>query len=152
VSAPRHCATYTRTANAQRPRRGAGGTLEYLLHAYTGPRRDVRPAGSVIPVAVNPVRPSPPLPHHAEHCGNIPTLLGRTGTRHRHNGPLCHIRAPCQRHPRTGPPRRSVNRPLHRRPRSRTCTGTGRTTTPQQERDSPGRLSALQHCSPYLHT
>jgi hypothetical protein len=31
------------------------------------------------------VRPSPPLPHHARHCGNIPALLERTGTRHRHN-------------------------------------------------------------------
>jgi hypothetical protein len=86
VSAPRHCAAYPCTANTSRPRRGAGGTLEYLLRAYTRPRRDVRPAGSVIPVAVNPVRPSPPLPHHAGHCGNIPALLGRTGTRHRHNG------------------------------------------------------------------
>jgi hypothetical protein len=69
-----------------RPRRGAGDTLEYLLRAYTGPHHDVRPAGSIIPVAVSPVRPSPPLPHHAGRCGDIPMLLGRTGTRHRHNG------------------------------------------------------------------
>jgi hypothetical protein len=69
-----------------RPRRGAGGTLEYLLRAYTGPRRDVRPARSVIPVAVSPVQPSPPLPRHAGHCGDIPALLGCAGTRHRHNG------------------------------------------------------------------
>jgi hypothetical protein len=41
--------------------------------------------GSVIPVAVSPVRPSPPLPHHTGRCGNIPVLLGRTGTKHRHN-------------------------------------------------------------------
>jgi hypothetical protein len=32
------------------------------------------------------VRPSPPLPHHARRCGDIPMLLGRTRTRHRHNG------------------------------------------------------------------
>jgi hypothetical protein len=70
--------------NTPRPRRGAGSTLECLSFAYAGPCRDVRPAGSVIPVAVNPVRPSPPLPHRAEHCDNIPTLLGRTGTRRRH--------------------------------------------------------------------
>jgi hypothetical protein len=31
------------------------------------------------------VRPSPPLPHHARRCGDIPALLGRTGTRLRHN-------------------------------------------------------------------
>jgi hypothetical protein len=60
--------------------------LECLSFAYTGPCRDVRPTGSVIPVVVNPVRPSPPLPHHAGHCDDIPTLLGRAGTRRRHNG------------------------------------------------------------------
>jgi hypothetical protein len=75
----------TRTANTPRPRRGAGGTLEYLLRAYAGPHRDVRPAGSVIPVAVGPVRPFPPLQHHVGRCGDIPVLLGRAGTRHRHN-------------------------------------------------------------------
>jgi hypothetical protein len=75
-----------RTANTPRPRRGGGETLEYLLRAYAGPRRDVGPAGSCIPVAVSPVRPSPPLPHHARHCGDIPALLGRAGTRRRHNG------------------------------------------------------------------
>jgi hypothetical protein len=73
-------------ANTPRPRRGAGGTLEYLLRAYVGPHRDVKPAGSVIPVAVSPVRPSPSLPHHPGRCGDIATLLGCTGTRHRHNG------------------------------------------------------------------
>jgi hypothetical protein len=72
-------------ANTPRPRRGAGETLEYLLRAYTGPCRDVRLAGSCIPVAVSPVRPSPPLPHHAGRCGDIPALLGRAGTRHRHD-------------------------------------------------------------------
>jgi hypothetical protein len=68
-----------------RPRRGANGTLEYLLRAYTGPRCDVRPVGLVIPVAVRPVRASPPMPHHTGHCGDIPALLGRTETRHHHN-------------------------------------------------------------------
>jgi hypothetical protein len=38
----------------------------------------------VIPVAVSPAQPSPPLPHHTGRCGDIPVLLGRTGTRHRH--------------------------------------------------------------------
>jgi hypothetical protein len=32
------------------------------------------------------VRPSPPLPHHARRCGDIPMLLGHAGTRHHHNG------------------------------------------------------------------
>jgi hypothetical protein len=65
---------------------GAGGTLEYLLRAYAGPHHDVGPAGSVIPIAVSPVRPSPPLQHHARRCGDIPMLLGCTGTRHHHDG------------------------------------------------------------------
>jgi hypothetical protein len=59
---------------------------------------------------------------------------------------------PRQRHPRIGPLRRPVNQPLRRHPRSRSCTSTGRTTTPQQEQDSPGRPSALRHCLSYLHT
>jgi hypothetical protein len=32
------------------------------------------------------VRPSPPPPHHDGRCGDIPALLGRAGTRHRHDG------------------------------------------------------------------
>jgi hypothetical protein len=36
--------------------------------------------------AVSPVRPSPPLLHHGRRYGDTPTLLGCTGTRHRHNG------------------------------------------------------------------
>jgi hypothetical protein len=40
---------------------------------------------AVFPVAVNPVWPSPPLPRHAEHCGDIPMLLECTGTRRRHD-------------------------------------------------------------------
>jgi hypothetical protein len=86
-------------------RRALKGEPEYLLRAYTGPRRDVRPVGSAIPVAVSPVRPSPPLPHHAGRCGDIPALLGRAGTRHRHNG-HCATYDSRQRHPRTSPPRR----------------------------------------------
>jgi hypothetical protein len=65
---------------------GAGETLEYLLRAYAGALHDVGPAGSCIPFAVSPVRPSPPLPHHARRCGDTPALLGRTGTSRRHNG------------------------------------------------------------------
>jgi hypothetical protein len=37
-------------------------------------------------------------------------------------------------------------------PRSRSCTSAGHTTTPQRERNSPGRPSAPQHCSPYRYT
>jgi hypothetical protein len=87
------------------------------------------------------VRPSPPLPHHAGHCGNIPALLGRTGTRHHHN---CHCATygPSSTAPSSRPTTASVNQPLHRHPRSRSYTSTGRTTAPQQERDLPRRSSA----------
>jgi hypothetical protein len=79
VSAPWHCAAYFLTANAPSPRRGAGGTLEWgrtLFYDYTGLRRDVKPAGTVFSVAVNPVRPSPPLQRHAGYCDDIPNAVG----------------------------------------------------------------------------
>jgi hypothetical protein len=46
----------------------------------------------VIPVAVNPVRPSSPLLHHVGHCDDIPMLLGRNETSPRR--PLRHLRPP----------------------------------------------------------
>jgi hypothetical protein len=111
-----------------------------------------RPAGSDILVAVSPVQPSPPLSCHAGHCGNIPALLGRAGTRHRHNGHCATYGLPVngtlELAHHSG---QSTNR-YAAAPRSRSCAGTGRTTTPQQERDSPGRSSAPQRCSPYLYT
>jgi hypothetical protein len=126
-----------------------GGTLECLFRDYAGLRHDVRTAGAVSPVAVSPVWPSPPLPHHAERCDDIPMLLECTGTRRRHD---CH----CATY---GPPVDG------------TLRGGGRTTNhfaatletalvraqdaPRRldwKRDSPGRPSALWHCSPHLHT
>jgi hypothetical protein len=117
-------------ANAPGPQRGAGGTLECLFRDYTGPRRDVRAVGAVFPVAVNPVRSSPPLPRHAEHCDEIPTLLECTGTRRRHD---CHCAA-------YGPP---VDNTL------KSARGGGRTTNhyaatleaaPVRAQDAPRRL------------
>jgi hypothetical protein len=65
---------------------GPCDTLEYLLRAYAGPRRDVRPAESITLVAVSPVWPSPPLSRHTGRCGDTPALLGCAGKIHRHNG------------------------------------------------------------------
>jgi hypothetical protein len=118
-------------AKAPSPRRGADSTLECLFYGHAGPRRDVRPAGSVIPVAVNPVRPSPPLPHHAGHYDDIPTLLERAGTRHRHD---CHYAAygsPVNGTLESAHGRRPNDQPLRRHPRDRSCMSTGRTTTPR---------------------
>jgi hypothetical protein len=87
VSAPWHCAAYFRTTNTSSPRSGADGTLEWgqmLFYDYTGLHRDVRPAGTVFSVAVIPVRPSPPLQHHAGYCDNIPNAVGAREDGRRH--------------------------------------------------------------------
>jgi hypothetical protein len=74
--------------------------------------------------------PSPPLPHHAGHYGNIPALLGHTGTRHRHNG-HCTTYGPSSTAPRTGPPRRqSTNRYI-----------AALEATPVRAQDAPRRLN-----------
>jgi hypothetical protein len=132
------------------PRRGAGSTLEYLFRDYTGPRRDVRPAGSVIPVTVNPM-PSPPLQHYAGHCDDIPKAVGEHGDKTSPRRPLCHIRAPHQWHPRIGPLRQPDDQPLRCHPRSRSCTSTGRTTTPRLGRirqDGRQLSGTARHASP----
>jgi hypothetical protein len=54
------------------PRRGDGR----LLHTCPELRRDVRPAGPVTSIAVDPVRPSPPSQHHPGHCIAIPYAVG----------------------------------------------------------------------------
>jgi hypothetical protein len=104
-------------------------------------------------------------PRRCQPCAAIPATAAPGQALWRHPGavgtygdktppqcPLCHVRAPRQRHPRVGPPRRPVNQPLRHDPRSRSCTGTGRTTTPQREQDLPGRPSVPPHCSPYRNT
>jgi hypothetical protein len=124
----------------------APSNIFYVLiqgHAVTSGRRD---------------RSSPSLSTfcgHPRHCRTTPNTMAtsqRYGDKTSPQRPLCHVRAPRQRNPPITPPRRPVNQPLRYRPRSRSCTGTGRTTTRQQERDSPGCPSAPRHCLPYLHT
>jgi hypothetical protein len=110
------------------------------LSALRGHPRRCQPCAA-IPVAAAPRRA---LWRH-------PGAVGACGDKTSPQQPLCHVWASRQRHPRIGPPRRPVNQLLHRSPRSRSCTSTGRPTTPQRERDSPGRPSAPQHCSPYRY-
>jgi hypothetical protein len=62
-----------------------------LLHARTGLRRDVGPAGPVTSVTIGPVRPSPPCQHHLVHCITISYTVGVGATRRHHAG-CC---APC---------------------------------------------------------
>jgi hypothetical protein len=60
VSAPWHCAAYSRTANTPRPRRGAGHTPEPLSREPAGPNHDARPAGR--------------HPRHCWSCAAAPVL------------------------------------------------------------------------------
>jgi hypothetical protein len=130
-----------RTANTPRPRRGPAtpSNIFYVLiqgHAVTSGRRD---------------RSSPSLSTlcgHPRHCRTTPDTVATPqlywDIRRQDITTTATVprTGPRQRYPRTDPPRQPVNQPLHHRPRSRSCTSTGRTTTPQQERDSPGRPSA----------
>jgi hypothetical protein len=115
-------------------------------HAVTSGRRD---------------RSSPSLStlsDHPRHCCTTPDTVAASrrcwGARGQDVATTATVprTGPRQRHPRIDPLRRPVNQPLRRHPHSRSCTSTGRTTTPQQEQDSPGRPSAPRHCSSYLHT
>jgi hypothetical protein len=150
---PRDTAPPTPTRLTRRALKGGPtGTLEYFFRDYTGLCRDVRPAGAVFPVAVNPVRPSLPLQRHAGHCDDILDAVGVHGDGTRPWPPLCRVWTPRWRHPRTGPWRRPDDQPPRRDPRSCSCTSTGCATMPRLEQDSPGRPSAPWHCSPRLHT
>jgi hypothetical protein len=67
---------------------------ECFFYDYTGLHRDVRPAGTVFSVAVSPVRPSPPLQHHAGYCEDIPSAVEVHGDRTLPRPPLYLVRTP----------------------------------------------------------
>jgi hypothetical protein len=148
VSAPRHCAAYHCMANAPSPQRGGGGTLECSFRDYTGLRHDVGPAGAAIPVVVSPMRSSPSLQRHAVYCNGTPDAVGAHGGRTSPYLPLYLVRAPVDDTVEPVRGRRPDSQPLHYHPRSCSCSGTGRATTPRLEQDSPGRSSTTWHCSP----
>jgi hypothetical protein len=82
------------------------------------------------------VRPSPPLLHHAGRCGDIPALLGRTGTRHRHNGHCATY----------GPPVNDILELAHHGGRSTNyCTNTLE-ATPVRAQDAPRCLNGSGIC------
>jgi hypothetical protein len=122
VSAPWHCAAYFCTANTSSPRRGDDGTLEWgrtLFYDYTGPHRDDRPAGTVFPVTVSPVRPSPLLQHHAGYCDDIPNAVEAHEDRTSPRPPLYLVRTPINATLESAHGRRLGSQPLHHHPRSR---------------------------------
>jgi hypothetical protein len=130
------------------PRKGD----KYFFHVYTRLHRDVRPAGAVFSVAISPVRQSPPLQRHSGHCSTIPDAVKVHGDRTSPRPPLCLVRPPVNGTLEPARRRRPDEQPLRHHPRSRSCTGTGLATTPQQEEDSLGRSSTPWHCTPCLHT
>jgi hypothetical protein len=135
-----------------------GGTAEpsnggeRFFYDYTGLHRDVRPAGTVFPVAVSSVRPSPPLQRHAGYCDDIPNAVEAHGDRTSPRPPLYLVRTPVNGTLEPACGRRPDERPLRHHPRSRSCTGTRRAMTPHQKRDSPGQPSTPWHCTPCLYT
>jgi hypothetical protein len=79
VSAPWHCAAHSRTANAPRPRKGPGCTLEPFPRESAGSNHDVRPAGAPSPpllVLCGRPRPYSATPGTAT---TTPALLGTRG-------------------------------------------------------------------------
>jgi hypothetical protein len=106
----------------------------------------------VFSVDLSPVRPSPPLQRHAGYYDDIPDVVGVHGDRTSLDPLLYLVRTPVDGTLEPAHGQRPDGQPLHRYPRSRSCMSTGHATTPQQERDSPGRPSTPWHCSPRLHT
>jgi hypothetical protein len=105
--------------NVPSPRRGGGsGTLECFSRDFTGLHRDVAPAGAVFPVAVSPVRPSPPLQRHAGHYDDIPDAVGAHGDGTSPCLTLCLVRIPVDGTLESANGRRPDGQPLHRHPRS----------------------------------
>jgi hypothetical protein len=130
---------------------GTSGTLKCFSRDYTGPRRDVGPAGAVFPVAISPVRPSPSLQRHAGYCDAIPDAVGVHGGRTSPCLPLHLVRAPVNGPLEPACGRRPDSQPLHHRPRGRSCTSTRRATMPRRTRfartvvNSAALLAMPQH-------
>jgi hypothetical protein len=75
-AASRRCATHSCTANAPRPRRGVGRTLEPSSRDSAGSNSDVRPAGAPSPSLFGHPRPCCATLHTAT---TAPTLLSTRG-------------------------------------------------------------------------
>jgi hypothetical protein len=86
--------------------------------------------GKAIPVVVSPVRPSPSLQRHAAHCNDIPDTVGAHGDRTSPCLALCLVWTPVDGTLKPVRRWRPDGQPLRRHPRSRSCLGIGRATTP----------------------
>jgi hypothetical protein len=148
VSASWHCAAHSRTANAPRPRRGAGCPLESLSRESTGLNHDVRPAERhprhCWPCAAAPVLAAPrrALLQQLRRC-----WARRNGTPPRL--PLYPVRITVNGF--FDPARGRDSQPLRLHPRSRLCSSTGRTATTRPGQGPPGRPPTPRRCTPYPH-
>jgi hypothetical protein len=119
-------------APLERGRRHPRKGYDHLPRTRSGRRRDIRPAERVSFVTSGPVRPSPPLFHHPNHCSVIP-VPGVVGARD--DGTPPHLPL-CILQPSVSPTleltygRRPNKKLLHHHPRGRFWTGTGLVTTP----------------------
>jgi hypothetical protein len=136
----------------ERGRRSPRSGDERLLHARTGLRRDVRPAGPVTYVTIGLVRPSPLSQHHPGHCISISYTVGGRGDKTPPHRLLCAQQPPISRTFEPMYERRPNEKPLRHHPRSGSWTDTGHAMTSYQKRESPGRSSTPRHCTPYHHT
>jgi hypothetical protein len=152
VSAPRHCATHSRTAGAPRPRKRTAEPSKgdgRPFRARTGPCRDVGRAPSV---TISLVRPSPPPRRHPRHCSAIPDAMEAHDDKTPPRRLLCTLRLPVSCTLESVYRRRLNGRFQHRHPRSRSWADTGHTATSRSKQDSPGRPSTPRHCTPRHHT
>jgi hypothetical protein len=138
------------------PSRKDGEALEGKVNSYAAPaqgqRRDAGPAEAVTSITIGPVRPSPPSRRHPGHCIAIPDAVEACGNRTPPRQPLCLVWPRVNGTLESSHGRLPNRKPLHRHPRSRSWTRTGRTTTPCQRQDSSGRPSTLQRCTPCFYT
>jgi hypothetical protein len=127
ASAPCYCAAHSCTANAPRPRRGDGRTLEPSSRDSAGSDRDVRPARPPSPslsVLCGHPRPCSPMSCTA---ATTPTLLS---TRGRDAATPATVPHTDHRHGFLEPAWRRPGQPLRLHPRSHLCSSTGHATTP----------------------
>jgi hypothetical protein len=125
---------------------------ERLSRTRTRRRYDMGPVRHVPSIAIGPVRPSPPLRHHLEHCSTIPGVVGSQDDKTSPRLLSCDLQpsvSPTLELTHTQRPKEKLPR---RYPRSRPWTSTGLAVTLCRKQDSPGRPSTLWHCTPYGHT
>jgi hypothetical protein len=87
----------------------------------------------VFSVTIGPVRPSPPLCHHPDHCSTIPGAVGAQDDKASPRLPLCDLQPSVSPTLELTHARRPKEKLPCRYPRSRSWTGTGFAATPPPE-------------------